>query len=122
MADQVAILTNNTGNNIYAQAGREFLTNPIKATSLKILVDNDAQISDNIKIRNYRSSGGESNRDISLRRYISATDKNARIIDVVLDPPVILDGQTYFELSIEPGSEVDFLFYFEQAELSELLK
>lgn len=122
MADQVAILTNNTGNNIYAQAGREFLTNPIKATSLKILVDNDAQISDNIKIRNYRSFGGESNRDISLRRYISATDKNARIIDIPLDPPVILDGQTYFELSIEPGSEVDFLFYFEQAELSELLK
>jgi|WetSurMetagenome_2_1015567.scaffolds.fasta_scaffold185872_2 hypothetical protein len=122
MATEVAIILDNVGNDIYAQASREFLTNPVRVDLMKILLNNASQISDIIKIRNYKSFGSESNRDISLRQYISAMDKTNLIIEVPLNPPLILDGQTYFQLVIEANTEVDFLFYYDQVELSSLLK
>jgi hypothetical protein len=120
MAD-IAIILDNVGNNKYAQASREFLVSPVRANKLKIILTSANQIYNIIKIKNSKSSGSESNRDISLQNYIKASDKTNLIIDIILDPPVILDGQTYFETVLEANSEMDMLFYVDQVEMQELL-
>ena len=48
-------------------------------------------------------------------------DKDSLIIDVPLNPPILLDGQTYFETELEANSEMDLLFYFEQVEIGEVM-
>jgi hypothetical protein len=122
MAD-IAIILDNVGNNMYAQASREFITCPVSTDRVKVLLDNASQIDNLLKIRNYKSFGSEWNRDVSLRQFISAFDKNSLIVDVILNPIVILDGQTYFETDVEANSEIDLLFYLvEQADISNALK
>lgn len=122
MANEICIIENNVGNNIYAQTAREFLTNPIKTDMVRILIDNENQLANNLKIKNYRSTGTQSNREISLRNYISASKSTTKLIlDIKLDPPVILDGQTYFETDIAAGTQMDMMFYFDQLELERLL-
>lgn len=121
MAD-IAIILDNSGNDVYVQTSREYLTSPIKADMMRILIDNTSQIGNIIKIRNKKSVGTESNRDISLSKYVSAMDKTNLVIDVPLDPPLVLDGQTSFQTTIEANSEVIFMFYFDQADISDILK
>jgi len=121
MAD-IAIILDNVGNNIYAQTSREYLTSPIKVDLMRILIDNVDQIGNIIKIRNEKSVGTSSNRDISLSKYISAMNKTNLVIDVPLDPPLILDGQTSFQTVIEANSEVLFMFYFDEKDISDILK
>lgn len=121
MAD-IAYTLDNTGNDVYSQTLREYLTSPIKADMMRILLQSTSQIGNLIKIRNQKSVGTASNRDISLGKYVSAMDKTNLIIDIPLDPPLILDGQTSFQTVIQPNSEVIFMFYFDQANISDLLK
>lgn len=121
MAD-VAIILNNSGNNVYAQAAREFLISPIRADLLKVLLTNPDQVNNLIKIRNNQSVGTASNRDIQLINYISAMSKTNQIIDIPLDPPLLLDGQTSFQVVLEPLSEIILLFYFEQKEIVSMLQ
>lgn len=120
MAD-IAIILDNVGNDLYAQSAREFLTSPIKADQLKILLESESQIANILKIRNKSSFGNEANRDISLRNFISATNKSNLIIDVQLSPPVVLDGSTYFEIILDPASTIYLMFYFDQQKIAELL-
>jgi hypothetical protein len=120
MAD-IAIILDNAGNDRYAQTAREWLTSPVRADKVRILLSTEDQLNNVIRIRNEKSTGGSSNRDISVRNYVSAGNKTNLILDVPLDPPLLLDGQTYFQTEIEPNSEIDLLFYFEQAEASELI-
>lgn len=114
MAD-IAIILDNQANNVYAQNSREFLVAPIYVSTMRVLLSSQAQLLNTIKIRNSLSVGTESNRDISLTNYVSAsTSKTNLILDIDLNPPVKLDGQTYFQTDIEPQSEIDLLFYFDQ--------
>jgi hypothetical protein len=119
--NQTAIILNNSGNDVYAQTSREFLASPVKAILMRVLLSNTAQIGNIIKIRNSKSFGSQSNRDISLSNFISVMDKTNLIIDIPLDPPVILDGQTSFQTVIEANSDIYFLFYINQSDLSTLL-
>lgn len=119
--DGTVIILDNTGDDSYKQSAREFLTSPITTDLMRVLLDNAAQKDNIIKIRNVRSFGGESNRDISLRNFSNAKDYDSLIIDVPLNPPVLLDGQTYFETELEAESEIDLLFYFDQAEIGSVL-
>jgi hypothetical protein len=118
----VPILLDNSGNDVYSMASLEFLTNPIRTDLMKVLLGSTAQLENIIKIRNFTSFGSESNRDISLKKFISALDKTNLIVDVILNPPVILDGQTYFQTDIEPNSELGLLFFYDQFDLVEFLK
>ena len=121
MAD-TAIILDQIGNDRYAQNSREYLTNPILADKLKVLLASAAQLDNIIKIRNFKSFGSQSIRDISLRNYVNATNRTNLIIEIPLNPPVLLDGQTYFETDIEANSEIDLMFYFRQFEISELFQ
>lgn len=121
MALGTPIKLNNQGDSIYAQTAREFLTSPIKTDMMRVILANEAQINNNIKIRNSSSFGSQSNRDISLRNFISAMNRTNLIVDIKLSPPVVLDGQTYFQTDIEANSEIDLLFYFEQKDIGDLL-
>jgi hypothetical protein len=117
-----AIILNNSGNDTYAMVAREWLTAPVAAVKMRILLSTAAQIDNLIRIRNEKSSGKSSNRDISIGNYVDARNKSNLIIDIPLDPPLVLDGQTYFQTDIEASSEIDLLFYFkDQAELGDLL-
>jgi hypothetical protein len=113
MAD-VAIILDNAGNDVYAQNSREYLSNPIRVDLMRILLTNIDQINNVIKIRNEKSVGTQSNRDISIGRYVEAMDKTNLIIDIPLDPPLILDGQTSFQTVLAANSQMDLLFYFDQ--------
>jgi hypothetical protein len=121
MADIITI-ENNVGNNVYAQTAREFLTSPIETDMVRVLIDNEEQLNYNLKIKNYRSTGRESNRELPLRNYISASKSTTNlIVDIKIDPPVILDGQTYFEVTLAPSTQMNLMFYFDQVYLESLL-
>lgn len=119
---ETAIILNNSGNNIYAQTSREYLTSPIRADMMRVLLQSAAQINNIISVRNKKSVGTESNRDISLSKFVSANDRTNLIIDVPLDPPLILDGQTSFRTVINANSEITIMFYFDQKDISEILR
>lgn len=123
--DGTVIILDNSGDNAYKQSAREFLTNPILTDFMRVILDNAAQINNIIKVRNVKSFGSESNRDISLRNFADAknyTNMTANpILDVPLNPPILLDGQTYFETELEANSEMNILFYFDQAEIGEVV-
>jgi len=123
--DGTVIILDNAGDDAYKQSAIEFLTNPILTDFMRVILDNANQINNIIKVRNSKSFGSESNRDISLRNYSDAknyTNMTANpILDVPLNPPIQLDGQTYFETGLEANSEMDLLFYFEQNEAGSVL-
>ena len=121
MAD-VAIILDNIGNDVYTQSAREFLTSPIRVDLMRILLSTADQINNIIKIRNSKSVGTESNRDISLGSYINAMNKTNLIVDIPLNPPLILDGQTSFQTILDANSEINIIFYFDQADIKNLLK
>jgi hypothetical protein len=121
MAD-IAIILDNAGNDIYIQNSREYLTNPIKVDLMRIILTTVEQIGNIIKIRNSKSVGTETNRDISIGKYISAMDKTNLIIDVPINPPMILNGQTSFQIELAANSEMDLIFYFDQANIESALK
>jgi hypothetical protein len=88
---------------------------------VRVLLNKASQLNNIVKIRNQKSFGGEWNRDISLQNYIKSSDKTNLIIDITLDPPLVIDGQTFFQMDIEANSEIDLMFYFDQAESGKLL-
>ncbi len=119
MAEDTTItITDNDGDNNYKQSAREFLTSPILVDMLKIILQNEDQINNNIKIRNETSFGVLSNRDIMIRNYISATDFTNLIIDIPLRPALLLDGSTYFQIALQPNSTLELLFSFEQVNMT----
>ena len=120
MAD-VAIILNNSGNNIYAQTARELLNSPVAVDFMRVLLSNPSQIANTIKIRNSKSVGSASNRDVMLQNYINATNKTNEVIDIPLNPPLVLDGQTYFETVLEGNSEIHLMFFFDQNDIEGLI-
>lgn len=122
MADGVAIVLDNKGDSTYAQSAREFLTNPISADMVRVMLTNYNQASSIIKVRNTKSIGTHSNRDVSLKNFINAMNRTSLIIDVPLYPPISLDGQTYFETEIEANSQIDLIFYCDQEEIGDIFK
>lgn len=122
MAEGRIIILDNAGDNNYRQSLREYLTSPIKVDMMRLLLDNVSQINNILKIRNSKSVGTQSNRDISLTQYINAMNKTNLIMDIPLDPPMIIDGQTSFQIVLEPTTEINIMFYFDQADRENLLQ
>jgi hypothetical protein len=121
MAD-TAIILNNAGNDVYAQTAREYLTSPIVADFMRIVLTTATQLNNIIRIRNTKSVGTGSNRDISIGSFVKAGESTNLIIEIPLNPPIILDGQTYFQTVLEPNSEMDILFYFDEQEIGKWLQ
>jgi hypothetical protein len=117
-----AIILDNQGDNTYAQNAREFLTSPIVASRVRIILSTANQLNNILMIRHDRSEGGNYAKDISIRNYVNAKNATNLIIDVPLDPPLVLDGKTYFQTDVEPNSEIDLLFYFDQLDRESLLE
>lgn len=113
---ETAIILNNSGNDKYAQASREFLSNPITVDMMKVILDNEDQLNNIIQLRNEKSFGSEWNRDISLKNYTNAINKTNLILDIPLNPPITLDGETYFSTSLAANTEMVLLFYYDQPE------
>ena len=120
--DGTVIILDNSGDDNYLQSAREFLASPIRVDMMRLLLSTATQIGNVIKIRNQKSVGTLTNRDISLSKYISATNKTNLIVDIPLDPPIVLDGQTSFQVVLAANSQLDILFYFNQTEIEALLK
>jgi hypothetical protein len=118
----VAIILDNQGDGNYMQSAREFLTSPIMTDLLKIILSTPAQLSNIVYIKNDSSLGYHHNRTISIGSFVSAKGSTNLIIDVPLDPPVILNGKTYFQTDVAANSEIDLMFYYDQAEISDLLE
>lgn len=121
MADQISIILNNVGNNIYQQSQREFLSSPVIADMMRVILNNSSQLSNIIKIRSTKSFGSQSNRDISLLNYVDAKNKTNLIIDVPLVPRLLLDGTTSVQMDIAANTEIDLLFYIDQVNQGGLL-
>jgi hypothetical protein len=121
MAD-TAIILDNVGNDVYAQTAREYLTSPIVADFMRIVLSTANQLNNIIRIRNSKSVGSASNRDISIGSYVKAGESTNLIIEIPLSQPLILDGQTYFQTVLEPNSEMDILFYFDEQEIGKWLQ
>jgi hypothetical protein len=119
---EAAIILDNQGDGTYSQSAKEFLNSPIVACLLRIILSTPAQLSNIIYINNDSSLGTRHNRAISIGNYVSAKNSTNLIIDVPLDPPVILNGKTYFKTDVAANSEIDLLFYFDQADISDLLE
>ena len=120
--DGTVIILDNSGDDNYLQSAREFLASPIRVDMMRLLLSTATQIGNVIKIRNQKSVGTLTNRDISLSKYISATNKTNLIVDIPLNPPIVLDGQTSFQVVLAANSQLDILFYFNQTEIGDLLK
>jgi hypothetical protein len=122
MADETIItVTNNQGSNRYAQVSRDFLISPVAVDFLRVIIDNNNQLLNLIKIRNSSSTGRTANRDISLSSYTNALNKTNLIVDIPLEPAMVIDGQTYFETDIEPYSEIYLIFYYKQQEIASIM-
>ena len=119
---EASIILDNQGDGNYFQNAREFLNSPIVATLLKIVLSTPAQISNILYVNNDSSLGTRHNRTISIGNYVSAKGSTNLIIDVPLDPPVILNGKTYFKTDVAANSEIDLMFYYDQADISDLLE
>jgi hypothetical protein len=117
-----AIILDNQGDGNYMQSAREFLTSPISANMLKIVLSTPEQLSNIIYIKNDSSLGPNHTRTISIGSYVSAKGSTNLIIDVPLDPPVVLDGKTYFQTDVAANSEIDLLFFYDQVNISDLLE
>jgi hypothetical protein len=116
--DGVGIILNNTGDNIYAQSARDFLINPIKVRKMRFFLTDGSLVMNIVQIRNSKSIGAQWNRDISLQNYIDVIKNSTNmIIDIPLDPPLIIDGQTYINVMLPSASEMDIMFYYLQTDV-----
>lgn len=117
---ETAIILNNSGNDRYAQISRSIIANPIVTNMMKVVINDEAQLENIIQIRNENSFGGEWNRDISLKNYVNAINRSNLILDIPLNPPVTLDGETYFSTSLAANTTMDLIFYYDQEEIASL--
>jgi hypothetical protein len=108
------IILNNAGDDQYGFLGREWTSNPIKCSYLKLFLSESAQANEILEIRSKTASGAFDYRKISLSNYIDSKDKDSKIILIPLNPVLVLDGSTYFRLKIPAQSEITMVFYYDK--------
>ena len=114
MADNPIIL-NNSGDDNYNFAAREWVSNPIKCKALKVILADDSQIAEILEIRSKTSTGAQDVRRLSFSKFVSASNRNSLIIEIPLTPELILDGSTSFKLSVPALSQVLMIFYYNRS-------
>lgn len=116
MADNPIIL-NNSGDDQYKMLSREWLSNPVLCSHLKIMLADASQLAQAIEIKSHTSNGAEDNRIITLAKYVNSTDKNNLIVSVPLSPKLLLDGSAYFRMKIPALSQVILIFSYDQMKI-----
>lgn len=114
MAFENPIILNNAGDDNYGMVARDWATNPITVKYMRLILSDLAQLVQRFEIRNRTSFGKNTNRVLSLSEFSNATDKQGLILVIPFDPPLIMDGNTYFVMKVPPFSRVLMMFYYEQ--------
>ena len=113
MADNPIIL-NNSGDDQYKFLARDWASNPIKCSYLKIFLADSSQYTNVLTIYSKTSTGAKDIRKLSISRYVDASNKSGLIALIPLTPELILDGSTYFTFNIPALSQVIMMFYYDQ--------
>mgnify|MGYP001585961290 CR=1 FL=1 len=114
MAYENPIIIDNVGNDNYGFLTRDWTTNPVTVKYMRLILSDESQLVQPLEIKNRTSTGRQSNRVISLSSFVSSLDKTNLILMIPFDPPIIMDGNTYFVMKIPALSETKMLFYYEQ--------
>lgn len=108
------IVLNNSGNNEYNILQRDWVTAPILVKFMKLILANTSQLSTILEVKNKTATGAEFNRKISLGDYVSAINRSDLILLIPFKTPLILDGNTFFTLTIPANSTVTMAFYYDK--------
>ena len=108
------IILNNSGNDSYNILSRDWTATPVLARFMKIILASTSQLSAILEVKNKAFTGGEMNRKIVLGEYVSALNKSSLILVIPFNPTLILDGNTYFAITIPANSTVTMAFYYEK--------
>jgi len=117
MAFENPIILNNAGDDNYAMLTRDWSTNPVTVKHMKILLADSAQLVQLFELKSRTAFGKSYNRTLSLSEFTNASDKQGLILEVPLNPPLIMDGDTYFVMKVPPFSRVQLIFYYEQNQI-----
>ena len=108
------IILNNSGNDEYKSLARDLVTAPILVKFMKLILANTSQLTSILEVKNKTFTGAEFNRTISPADYVSAQSRTNLILLIPFDPPLILDGNTYFTMTIPANSTIVMAFYYDK--------
>lgn len=116
------IILDNSGDDNYNFVARDWVTTPVMAKFLRIFLSDDSMLQQIMEIRSTSSTGKLDVRSISFGKYPKATDRTNLILLIPLEPPLLLDGNVYFRLSIPALSTVRMMFYFDRKSQANILR
>jgi hypothetical protein len=114
MAFENPIILDNAGDDNYGFLARDWTTNPVKVKYMRLFLADESQLVQPLEIKNRTSTGEERNRIISLSSFVSSSDKTNLILVIPFNPPLVMDGNTYFVMKLPALSDTRMLFYYEQ--------
>jgi hypothetical protein len=114
MAYENPIILNNSGDDNYAMMARDWTTNPVSVKYMKLILSDSAQLVQTFEIKSRNSLGKTHNRVLSLTDYTDAQDKQGLILTIPFDPPLIMDGNTYFIMKVPAFSRTQMMLFYEQ--------
>lgn len=104
----------------YDQINRDFTVNPIAVKHLKFITTSTAQLFNLLKIKNSEITGLQTNRDVQIANFVSATKSSIiQVVDITFEDPILLDRNTYFEYTLQGSEVVTLLFYYEQMSIAD---
>lgn len=106
----------------YSFVNVDFNTSPICISHIKMLFSDEVQLNNVLQYIKQRSTGAFNRVVVQPRAYISATDKTETIVDIWFPTSLIIDVKHRFQMLINSGSTVKFLFYYKQVGPSTLFK
>jgi hypothetical protein len=117
MAFENPIILDNAGDNNYGFLTRDWTTNPVTVKYMRLILADESQLAQAFEIKNRTSTGEQSNRIISLGSYVKSSDKTNLIVVIPFNPPLIMDGNTYFVMKVPALSDVQIMFYYKQKDI-----
>jgi hypothetical protein len=114
MAYENPIILNNSGDNNYAMLARDWTTNPVSVKYMKLILSDSSQLVQVFEIKSRNSVGKSYNRILSLSEYTDAQDKQGLILTIPFNPPLIMDGSTYFVVKIPAFSRTQMMLFYDQ--------
>lgn len=114
MAFENPIILNNSGDDNYAMLTRDWSSNPVEVKYMKLILSDASQLVQRFEIKSRTAFGKDFNRTLSLSEYTDALNKQNLILTIPFDPPLIMDGDTYFVMKIPAFSRTQMMFFYDQ--------
>jgi hypothetical protein len=106
----------------YTSANTDYNINPISVTSMTLFYKNGGVSLNNPLNYSYSSSTGKEVRKlINPRSYLDVTGQSDKIIEIEFTQPIIIDSKHFFKVDLEPSEQITFAFFYEQANISDIL-